>query len=74
VKNPPLYVVTVAGPKMYDLKSDTWGDVTGKDIQLYQHITVDNDTIIYDSYDVTGQLFDSFRLEKNENGVNRLVE
>lgn len=74
VKNPPLYVVTVAGPKMYDLKSDTWGDVTGEDIQLYQHITVDNDTIIYDSYDVTGQLFDSFRLEKDENGVNRLVE
>jgi len=74
VKNPPLYVVTVAGPKMYDLNSDTWGDVTGEDTQLYQHIKVENDTIFYDSYDVTGRLFDSFRLEKNENGVNRLVE
>ena len=74
VKNPPLYVVTVAGPKMYKLKSDPWSDVTGQDRQLYQNITVDNDTIFYDSYDVTGTLFDSFRLEKGANGVNRLIE
>ena len=74
VKNRPLYVVTVAGPKMYDLKADSWGDVTGENIQLYQHIKVENDTIVYDAYDVTGRLFDSFRLEKDDNGVNRLVE
>jgi 3',5'-cyclic AMP phosphodiesterase CpdA len=74
VKNPPLYVVTVAGPKMYDLESNSWGDVTAEDIQLYQHIKVENDTIFYDSYDVTGRLFDTFRLEKGAGGVNRLVE
>lgn len=74
VKNPPLYVVTVSGPKMYNLQSDSWSDVTAEDTQLYQHIRVENDTIFYDSYDVTGRLFDSFRLEKGAEGVNRLVE
>lgn len=74
VKNPPLYVVSVAGPKMYKLRPDPWSDITGQDKQLYQNITVDKDTIFFDSYDVTGQLFDSFRLEKGANGVNRLIE
>lgn len=74
VKNPPLYVVSVAGPKMYNLSSNAWADVRGEEKQLYQHITIDQDTLFFDSYDVTGQQFDSFRLEKEENGVNRLVE
>lgn len=74
VKNPPLYVVSVAGPKMYLLGLKPWSDVRGKDTQLYQNITVDGNTIYYDSYDVTGRLFDSFRLEKNNNGVNKLIE
>lgn len=74
VKNPPLYVVSVAGPKMYKLSEDAWSDVRAENIQLYQNITVDNNTIYYDSYDVTGELFDSFRLEKDENGVNTLIE
>ena len=74
VKNPPLYLVSVAGPKMYNLDEEGWSDVRAKDTQLYQNITVDNNTIYYDSYDITGKLFDSFRLEKDENGVNTLIE
>ena len=74
VKNPPLYLVSVAGPKMYELNKDVWSDVNAENTQLYQNITVDNNTIYYDSYDVTGKLFDSFRLEKDENGVNKLIE
>lgn len=74
VKNTPLYVVSVAGPKMYLLGLKPWSDVRGKDTQLYQNITVDGNTLYYDSYDVTGKLFDSFRLEKNESGANKLIE
>lgn len=74
VKNPPLYVVSVAGPKMYELNSNVWSEVTGKDTQLYQGITIDNQTLYYNSYDVTGKLFDSFRLEKDQNGVNKFIE
>lgn len=74
VKNPPIYVVSVAGPKMYELNSHAWSDVRGKDTQLYQNITVNNNTLYFDSYDVTGNLFDSFRLEKDSNGINKLVE
>lgn len=74
VKNPPLYVVSVSGPKMYELNENVWSDVNGKDTQLYQNITVDNSTLYFDSYDVTGKVFDSFRVEKDKNGVNRLIE
>ncbi|MDD4778202.1 MAG: hypothetical protein PHV53_07925 [Fermentimonas sp.] len=74
MKNPPTYVVSVAGPKMYELNTNVWSDVRAKDMQLYQNVTVDKNTLYFDSYDITGKLFYSFRHEKDENGVNRLVE
>lgn len=74
VKNPPMYVVSVAGPKMYKLDEHPWSEVREQDTQLYQNITVDGNTLFYDSYDVTGNLVDSFRLEKSKSGVNTLIE
>lgn len=69
-----FYVVSVAGPKMYKLNENVWSEVTGKDTQLYQYIKIDGNTLFFDAFDVTGNVFDSFRLIKNEHGVNTLIE
>ena len=69
MKNPPLYLVSVAGPKMYELNSNVWGDVIGKNSQFYEIITVEGNCIYFDVYAVSGILFDSFRLEKDQDGV-----
>ncbi|WP_188505146.1 purple acid phosphatase family protein [Parapedobacter pyrenivorans] len=62
--NSPVYVLSVAGPKMYESDSDRWMDVSITDIQLYQTIQVSNETLEYKSYKVSGELFDSFELTK----------
>jgi len=38
VKNSPMYVVSVAGPKMYGLNTSFWSDRMASNTQLYQHI------------------------------------
>lgn len=73
-KNLPLYVVSVAGSKMYKLNENQWSDVTGRNIQLYQHISIEGNTISFDTFDVSENLFDSFKLVKNEQGYNQLIE
>lgn len=60
-----VYVVSVSGPKVYKVKSDT--DVmarldTGR--QLFQVITVSGGTLKYECRTVTGELHDSFELIK----------
>jgi 3',5'-cyclic AMP phosphodiesterase CpdA len=73
-KNYPVYVVSVAGPKMYGLGTRFWSDRVGSNIQLYQHITIDNDSLVYKSFSVTGDLYDGFTLVKNRDGVNQFIE
>ncbi len=73
-KNPPMYVVSMAGPKMYALDPNFWSDRVATRTQLYQHITVSNDTLHYESYTVASELYDEFMLVKRKNGRNRLVE
>ena len=61
-----VYVVSVSGPKMYSVNSN-YNNImakTGGNTQLYQVIGVDNKTLDYKSYTVTGELFDSFMLKK----------
>jgi len=73
-KNPPMYMVSVSGPKMYGLNVNKWSDRVASQTQLYQNVEVFNDKIIVKSYTVTGQLYDSFTLRKNKNGVNKVIE
>lgn len=73
-QNPPLYVVSVAGPKMYGLNTSFWGDRMGSLMQLYQHISIDGDTLLFESYDVTGQLYDAFTLQKRAGKANLFTE
>jgi 3',5'-cyclic AMP phosphodiesterase CpdA len=73
VKNPPMYMVSVSGPKMYGLSVKKWSDRVASETQLYQNVTVKGDTVHVEVYTVTGELYDAFSLVKDENGVNKVV-
>ena len=72
----PVYVVSVAGTKMYGLndrvrtQSDRWAE----DTQLYQIVDVDGDRISFNAYLPTGALYDSFELTRRRDGRNRLTD
>ncbi|MCG6188389.1 purple acid phosphatase family protein [Maribellus maritimus] len=72
--NPPMYMVSVAGPKMYGLNVERWSERAGSQIQLYQNVSVDENKLKVDVYTVTGELYDSFSLEKNKKGINKVIE
>ena len=77
-----VYVVSVSGGKMYNLRPNGWDDFAGvtrdraaENTQLFQVIRVDGDTLSYEAYTATGQLYDAFDLIKSaDGGPNRLVE
>lgn len=70
----PIYVVSVSGPKMYEIGLQNWMDRAASNIQLFQTIQVSQDTLKYQSYAVTGEKYDAFELIKNAKGKNRLVD
>lgn len=60
----PVYLLSVAGPKMYNSDSERWMDVAASQTQLYQVIRFKGDNLHFSSYKLDGQLFDSFTLSK----------
>lgn len=73
-KNPPMYMVSVAGPKMYGLNVNRWSDRVASATQLYQVIDVNNNTIHVQVFTVTGELYDDFSIVKNKKGINKIIE
>jgi hypothetical protein len=73
-KNAPLYVVSVAGPKMYGLNTSFWSDRVASMTQLYQHISVSQDKLEYQSFTVAGDIYDHFIIKKDKNGKNSFRE
>jgi 3',5'-cyclic AMP phosphodiesterase CpdA len=73
-KNHPMYIVSVAGEKMYGLTTTFWADRVASNTQLYQNITFSGDTLSYKSFIVAGELYDEFMLIKDKNGINRFIE
>lgn len=69
-----VYVVSVSGPKMYDVKREPWMARAAENTQLYQVLTVDGNTLRYQARTVTGELYDAFDLVKKGQGINQLVE
>lgn len=70
-----VYVNSVSGPKMYNLKADAWDayepitlDKSAERTQLFQVIQVDGDVLQFHAYTVTGDEFDAFELQKAEAG------
>ena len=69
-----VYVVSVSGPKMYNLDKEPWMKRAAEDTQLYQTISIDGDRLIYQAKTATGELYDAFDLLKRDGQPNQLVE
>lgn len=61
-----MYVVSVSGPKMYEAGDKDWMEHSGAFKQLYQVITIEDDELFYRSFTADGEIFDDFKLSKNE--------
>ncbi|WP_229206748.1 purple acid phosphatase family protein [Dyadobacter crusticola] len=70
----PIYVVSVSGPKMYDIGLQDWMDRAASNTQLYQAITIDKNKLSFKAYTVNGDLYDAFDLDKDNRGTNTLIE
>ena len=74
-----VYVVSVSGGKMYDVKPD-WDDYeatrdrAAENTQLFQLISIDGETLRYEAYTAVGELYDAFELVKQEKGPNKFIE
>lgn len=72
----PVYLVSVAGSKMYGL-NDRAGhqpDRVAADTQLYQVIDVSAEQLAFRAYTATGALYDAFDLQRLADGSNRLLD
>jgi 3',5'-cyclic AMP phosphodiesterase CpdA len=69
-----VYVVSVSGPKMYNVTTDGFAVRTAEDTQLYQIIKVGLDELHYEARTATGRLYDAFTLKKRAGQANALIE
>lgn len=75
-----VYVVSVSGRKQYDFKPTRWNDYEARldrraeNTQLFQIIRVAGDTLRFQAYTATGQLYDAFDLVKQEDRPNRFID
>lgn len=69
-----VYVVSVSGPKMYDVGRRPYMRRVAEDTQLYQIITVDGNELRYEARTAIGELYDAFTLRKRPGRMNKLIE
>jgi 3',5'-cyclic AMP phosphodiesterase CpdA len=69
-----VYVVSVSGPKMYDLQRHPFMKRQAQDTQLYQIIHVDGGRLSYEARTATGEVYDAFTLQKRPGQINEIVE
>ncbi|NBB94956.1 MAG: metallophosphoesterase [Planctomycetes bacterium] len=69
-----VYVNSVVGSKQYDVATAPFKRRTGQNLQLYQVIHIDGDALHYRAYTADGNVYDEFKLEKQRDGTNRLIE
>ncbi|MEK6262892.1 MAG: hypothetical protein AABP62_30200 [Planctomycetota bacterium] len=71
-----VYVVSVSGPKMYDLGTPLRTEFrrVAEGVQLFQIITIEDDELRYVARTATGQPYDGFTLKKREGQPNELIE
>jgi hypothetical protein len=70
----PLYITSVSGPKMYEIKHRRWMDRVGENMQLFQVVSVSRNVLKYRAITVTGELYDAFHLIKGKGGKKKLIE
>ena len=71
-----VYVVSVSGPKMYDLDSPHRPQFqrVAEDVQLFQIISINGDELRYEARTATGVPYDGFTLRKRKGRPNEMVE
>ncbi len=69
----PIYVVSVSGPKMYDLGLDAWMQRGASNTQLYQLIHIDQDLLRFEAFTVDNKLYDAFEISK-KNGKRKFSD
>ena len=69
-----VYVVSVSGPKMYELGRQDFMSRAAEDTQLYQVIHIDGDELRYEARTAVGKLYDAFTLKKRDGRANELIE
>lgn len=71
-----IYVVSVSGPKMYNLQDRKDVQIVRRaaDTQLYQVIVIDGDELRYEARTAIGTLYDAFTLRKRPGQPNELIE
>ncbi|WP_339756579.1 metallophosphoesterase family protein [Algoriphagus aquimarinus] len=70
----PVYVVSVSGPKMYNLTPDKWMDRAASNTQLYQLISIEGNRLSYGAYTAKGDLYDAFDLIKDGNKPKEFID
>ncbi|MBL8236537.1 MAG: metallophosphoesterase family protein [Bryobacterales bacterium] len=73
MKGGTVYVVSVSGPKMYNLEWAPWMQRAAEDTQLYQVIRVDGKQLRYEARTARGMLYDAFTLTKSKGRPNKLT-
>jgi hypothetical protein len=68
-----MYVVSVSGPKMYDISNDPWMQRKARSTQLFQVISIEKDKLSYEAFTAHGELYDAFDLMKSPKKLNTLV-
>lgn len=68
-----VYAVSVSGPKMYASQDQEWMQRRGEYTQLFQLITVHQDSLSYEAFTPMGSVYDAFDLVKDQNGQKRLT-
>ena len=67
-------VVSVSGPKMYEITKGNYAKTFAENTQLYQIIDIDNDILRFRAFTATGELYDEFQLQKRAEMPNLLIE
>lgn len=68
-----VYVISVSGPKKYELSLQDWMESSANDTQLYQVIDVEDNQITYKAYTPDNKVYDAFRIMKQSNGkINKV--
>ncbi len=68
-----VYVVSVSGPKMYQVELQEWMERMAERTQLFQVIEIDGDRLTYEARTARGVLYDAFELRKRRDRPNRLI-
>ena len=67
-------VVSVSGPKLYEITKGKYAKTFAENTQLYQIIDIDGDNLRFRAFTATGKLYEEFQLQKRAGKPNLLIE